>query len=106
MTHNRINLCATLLALCALLGSCPAIAQSDMAQARSLAATCSNCHGTNGVATVGMVPLAGYNKADLVKNMSDFKSGTRPATIMHQLSKGYSESQIEAIASYFAAQKK
>jgi sulfide dehydrogenase cytochrome subunit len=35
-----------------------------------------------------------------------FKAGTRPATVMHQLSKGYSDAQIEQIAAYFAAQKK
>jgi len=89
-----------------LLATSPAFAQADVAQARSLAASCSNCHGTNGAAAAGMVALAGYNKADMVKNMADFKSGARPATIMHQLSKGYSDGQIDAIAGYFAAQKK
>jgi cytochrome c553 len=28
------------------------------------------------------------------------------ATIMHQLAKGYTDEQIEAIAGYFAAQKR
>jgi cytochrome subunit of sulfide dehydrogenase len=81
-------------------------AQSDALQARSMAASCANCHGTNGAAMPGMVALAGYDKAGLVKAMADFKSGARPATIMHQLSKGYSDAQVEAIAGYFAAQKK
>jgi cytochrome subunit of sulfide dehydrogenase len=85
----------------------PALAQADAATvARSLAASCSNCHGTNGNAAPGMVALAGYDKVTLVKNMADFKSGARPATIMHQLAKGYTDAQIEAIAAYFAAQKK
>jgi cytochrome subunit of sulfide dehydrogenase len=83
-----------------------ALAQSDALQARSMAASCANCHGTNGTAQPGMVALAGYDKAGLVKAMADFKSGARPATIMHQLSKGYNDAQIEALASYFAAQKK
>ena len=81
-------------------------AQPSDLQARSTAASCSACHGTNGVAAPGMVALAGYDKASMIKAMADFKSGARPATLMHQLSKGYSEAQIEAIASYFAAQKK
>jgi cytochrome c553 len=38
--------------------------------------------------------------------MLDFKSGRRPATLMHQLAKGYSDAEITAIAGYFAAQKK
>ena len=81
-------------------------AQPSDLQARSIAASCSACHGTNGNAAPGMVALAGYPRGDMVKAMADFKSGARPATLMHQLAKGYSEAQIEALASYFAAQKK
>lgn len=94
-------------ALMATIGS--AQAQNDQAlYLRSLAATCANCHGTNGKAADGSaVPtLAGMPREYLVNQMKAFKAGTRPATIMHQLSKGYSDAQIEAIASYFAAQKK
>ena len=75
-------------------------------QVRSWAAGCANCHGTNGHAEPGMVVLAGAPKADLVQKMQDFKAGRKPATIMHQLAKGYSDEQIIAIAGYFAAQKK
>ena len=96
---------AAVLAIAAL-NADPAWAQTDALQARSLAATCANCHGTNGAAAPGMVALAGYDRAGMVKAMADFKSGARSATIMHQLSKGYSDAQIEAIAGYFAAQKK
>jgi cytochrome subunit of sulfide dehydrogenase len=75
---------------------------------RSLAATCANCHGTNGKAHEGsaVVSLAGLSKDYIVTQMKAFQSGARPATIMHQLSKGYSDQQIEQIAAYFAAQKK
>ncbi len=96
-----------ILAAAALLAASPfALAQIDALQTRSLAASCANCHGTNGNAAPGMVALAGYERAALIKNMADFKSGARPATIMHQLAKGYSDQQIEAMAGYFAAQKK
>lgn len=81
-------------------------AQPSDLQARYLAASCSGCHGTNGAAAPGMVALAGYPRGELIKAMAEFKSGTRPATLMHQLSKGYSEQQVEAMASYFASQKK
>ena len=76
------------------------------AQVRSWAAACANCHGTNGQAQPGMESLTGVNKDDIVKKMMDFKAGRKPATIMHQLAKGYSDDQIQAIAAYFAAQKK
>jgi cytochrome c553 len=78
----------------------------DPLQVRSWAAGCANCHGTQGRAEPGTVSLAGVNKDDLVKSMQDFKTGKRPATVMHQLAKGYTDDQITAIASYFAAQKK
>ena len=81
-------------------------AQIDPLQARSLAASCAACHGTDGRAQPGMESLAGANKDDMVKKMLDFKAGRKPATIMHQLAKGYSDEQIVAIAGYFAAQKK
>ncbi len=78
----------------------------DAAQVRSWAASCANCHGTDGRAQPGMESLAGANKDEMVRKMLDFKSDRRPATIMHQLAKGYSDEQIVAIAGYFAAQKK
>lgn len=90
--------------LLALAGS--ASAQVDPLQVRSWAAACANCHGTAGRAQPGNEPLAGANKDEMVKKLKDFKSGAKPATIMHQLSKGYSDEQLDAIAGWFAAQKK
>jgi cytochrome c553 len=87
----------------------PAQAQDARAlQQRALAATCANCHGTSGIAVSNAtVPgLAGMPAAYIVEQMKAFKAGTRPATVMHQLAKGYSDAQIETIAAYFAAQKR
>lgn len=84
-----------------------AVAQSiDALQLRSWASACANCHGTNGVAQPGMESLAGANKDELQKKMLDFKSGKKPATIMHQIAKGYSDEQLSALAGYFAGLKK
>ena len=87
----------------------PALAQDKEAlYVKSLAATCANCHGTNGKAVDGssVGALAGMPRDYLVAQLAAFKSGARPATIMHQISKGYSDAQIAQIAGYFAAQKK
>ena len=94
------------LTMLALLASAGLVQAQDAAQVRSWAAACANCHGTDGRAQPGMEALAGANKDDIVKKMLDFKAGRKPATIMHQLAKGYSDEQINAIAGYFAAQKK
>jgi len=101
-----MNLKTTLAALTLAALSPLAQAQADPVQVRSWAASCSGCHGTGGRALPGMVSLAGADKDAMVKTMQDFKSGSRPATLMHQLAKGYSDAEINAIAGYFAAQKK
>jgi cytochrome c553 len=72
---------------------------------RNLAATCTQCHGTDGRSVGGTVALAGMPKEQLVQTMKAFKSGARPATVMHQLSKGYTEQQVELIGEYFSKQK-
>ena len=87
----------------------PAAAQDAGAlRLKALASTCANCHGTQGRAVDGAaVPgLAGMPAAYMVEQVKAFKSGARPATVMHQLAKGYSDAQIEQVAAYFAAQKK
>jgi sulfide dehydrogenase cytochrome subunit len=102
---QHLTLLAATLAMYA--GGAHAQAQTpDAAQVRSWAAACANCHGTNGQAQPGMESLAGANKDDLTKKMLDFKAGRKPATIMHQLAKGYTDDQIQAIAAYFSVQKK
>lgn len=80
---------------------------ADPNLARNLAATCANCHGTNGKAVPGsgIDALAGEDKAKTLKKLADFKSGVKPASIMHQISKGYTDEQLDLIAGYFAAQK-
>ena len=71
-------------------------------QAASLAATCANCHGTNGVGVDGsaVTGLANLSVEYIKTNMIWFKTGQRPATVMHQLSKGYTDEQIDIIANY------
>ncbi len=83
----------------------PVAAQaSESDVARSLAATCASCHGTGGVSQGAPGSLAGMRQDELVRKMQDFKTGMRPATVMQQLAKGYTDEQIEQIAGWYAAQ--
>ena len=81
-----------------------ALAQ-DPHLARNLAATCANCPGTNGQAQGDMKPLAGVAADKIVALINDYRNGNQPATIMHQIAKGYTDEQIRLVAAYFAAQK-
>lgn len=79
-------------------------AAADPNYARSLAATCFTCHGTEGRSVDSVPPsLAGQNRDYLLKQMQEFRDGKRPATIMHQHAKGYTSEQLALIAGYFAS---
>jgi sulfide dehydrogenase cytochrome subunit len=87
------------------IGVTPAAAQ-DASAGRTLAATCFTCHGTDGNSVGGVPPsLAGRNAGELVQAMQEFQAGKRPASIMHQQARGYTEPQLQAIAAYFASVK-
>ncbi|BCO27194.1 hypothetical protein MIZ03_2082 [Rhodoferax lithotrophicus] len=80
-------------------------ASADALQVRSMAASCAACHGTHGLAQKGMESLRGKTKDELFSKMQDFKSGKKPATLMHQIAKGYTDVQIEQLASYYSSLK-
>jgi cytochrome c553 len=95
MAHKAI---VTALALAAL----PGYAQ-DNAAARSLAATCAACHGTNGRSvTQEVAGLAGLPRERIASQMRAFRDGSRPGTIMPQMARGYSDPQIDLIADFFS----
>ena len=84
-----------------------AIAQAAVdTHARNLTASCAACHGTDGHSVEGTPVLAGMDKKLFVATMKDFKSGARPATVMHHHAKGYSDEEYGKMADYFAAQKR
>jgi cytochrome c553 len=67
---------------------------------RGLAATCANCHGTDGKGVVdgGMPLINNLTSEQILTQLKAFKSGAREGTIMPQLAKGYSDEQLEIIA--------
>jgi len=94
------RLAAAALAFTALCAS----AQSER-PARSLAATCAGCHGTEGrSAAPELSALAGLPKDDILDSLRGFRDGTRHSTVMQQIAKGYSDAELELIAAYFARQ--
>ena len=108
-TFNRQRPLAAALALAALwcVASSASAQDAQRLRTRALAATCAQCHGTDGRAVEGqaLVRLAGMPQDYLLNQLMAFRSGQRPATVMHQITRGYSQEQLETVAAYFAAQK-
>ena len=94
------------IAFAAALGA--AVSANAQENGRNLAATCAICHGTEGKVAPGapVIPLAGLSRDQIAGQMRAFRDGQRPATVMHQIAKGYNDAQIDAIAAWFAAQKR
>ena len=82
--------------------STPAFSQSTATSINqmALAATCANCHGTNGVGVpnAGMHQINHLSSEAMLTQLKAFKSGARTGTIMHQLSKGYTDEQLQTIS--------
>jgi cytochrome subunit of sulfide dehydrogenase len=53
-----------------------------------------------------VIPLAGLPRDHIASQMRAFRDGKRPATVMHQIAKGYTDAEIDAIAAWFAGQKR
>jgi len=105
MRRNALALAVVLAAGAPVMGG----AQDNPIAARDLAATCATCHGTNGSAlavTGGAPTLAGESSETISRRLREFRDGKRPSTVMHQIAMGYNDRQIDAMAAYFAAQRK
>jgi cytochrome c553 len=74
--------------------------------ARSLAANCTSCHGPNGNSLGAIPSIAGLDKATIVAALQAFRDGARPATVMHQHAKGYTEQEFAVLADFFSSQKR
>ncbi len=72
---------------------------------RVLASTCLSCHGPGGKSKSAMPSLAGMDKTYFVTQMKAFKTGQRPASVMHRHTPGYTDQEIEKMGEYFAALK-
>jgi cytochrome c553 len=89
-------------------GPAPSFAAANLSPkgVQSMASACAMCHGTNGkpVAGSAVAGLAGRPASEIVQAMAQFKAGTKPATIMHQIARGYSDAEVAALAEFFSRQ--
>lgn len=92
------------------LAACVGFGVTGLAQAadmhtKAISATCMSCHGPGGKSGGAIPSINGLDKDYFVKQMKDFKSGARPATIMKRHAAGYTDAEFEAMAAYFASLK-
>ncbi len=94
-------------ATCALLGSATAaLAAGDAAAGKAKSATCAACHNADGNSTIAQYPkLAGQSADYLLKQLQDYKSGTRANPIMLGMVAPLSPQDMEDLAAYFASQQ-
>jgi cytochrome c553 len=86
-------------------GSATAAQAPSERQVRAWAATCAACHNTDGRSVGGFPSLAGRNAEETHRVLLEFQSGKRPATIMHQHTRGYTSDELRRIAEWFASVK-
>lgn len=71
-----------------------------------LANTCAGCHGTKGASAGDMMPIiGGMEKEYLQTVLMAYKTGERDSTIMGRIAKGYTDTELKAIAGFMAKQK-
>ena len=69
-------------------------------------AVCSACHGADGNSVITLNPkLAGQHPEYLLKQLTNFKAGTRANVVMSGMVANLSPEEMQGLAKYFAAQK-
>jgi cytochrome c553 len=80
------------------------LTQGSAVHGAALATTCNNCHGTNGISTDAAFPnLAGQSIAAIYKQLEDFKSGKRNATVMGVYVSNLSGQDMLDLATHFSS---
>ena len=82
-----------------------ATAQAGAVSGSMLGNTCAGCHGVNGASAAETMPIiGGQSKTYIESTMKQYRDGSRAATIMGRIAKGYNDEQIAAMSAFFAKQ--
>lgn len=90
-----------------LLGLClsaPTIAQAEPVghHLRVLAASCSACHGYEGVSRGEIPGLAGISATRFLQKMQEYREMADDGSVMNQHAKGLTQEEINGLAAYFS----
>ena len=81
-----------------------AVFAGDAAAGKGKSATCSACHGPNGVSPNDIWPnLAGQKEGYLVAQMKAFRDGQRTNPMMAPMAAPLSDTDIDNLAAYYSS---
>jgi sulfide dehydrogenase cytochrome subunit len=76
---------------------------SDDRVSEALSVPCNGCHGPDGVSPGVSIPsIAGLNAEFMNKVLEQYRDGSRKATIMNRIARGYKVYELRKIARYFS----
>lgn len=103
-TANKVIRYGALLAALAGPAFSPVSAEPSTFDVTVFAASCTNCHGTDGRSPGSIPSIAGRPESVLLAQLKAFKSDTPPAgtTVMNRLAKGLSDEHLAALAQHFS----
>ena len=86
------------------------LSASAMAQAapvdhhlRVLAASCSACHGYEGISRGEIPDLAGISATRFLQKMQEYREMSDDGSVMNQQAKGLTQEEINGLAAYFSS---
>lgn len=80
--------------------------EPPIATGKMMGDTCASCHGTLGKSMDEYMPsLAGIDRQQLIRAMTDYRADRRVSVVMNRIAKGYTDAEIAAIADYFSTIK-
>jgi cytochrome c553 len=94
----------TLIALAALSFNVSNVTAGDAAAGKAKTATCSACHGANGISTNDLWPnLAGQKEGYLVIQLKAFRDGGRANPMMAPMAAALTDGDIDDLAAYYSS---
>ena len=81
-------------------------AKGDAKLGKQKSVTCIACHGASGISNSPIWPnLAGQKEQYIIKQLKDFRSGTRKEPSMSPMAKPLTDADIENLAAYYSGLK-
>ena len=98
MTVSRLRWAMAVAAMLA--SAAPAVAASPPG-----ASSCSGCHSPQANASSALTQIYGRDAGETLSAMTAFRDGSRPATVMNRIAKGFSDDELRDISAWLATQK-